>query len=165
MLFYCHACTAIRPSLTLPHNCSNCLSPFVDEYKGKTCPVQIQASGCGRLIPDGVSLAELDKVWADSYKGFHPEVFPDRRHSSAKEEKCGICFAKFEERKLHKLQRCCHIFHSDCIQNWLNTHNSCPLCHISIIEIIIYKKSFLKENVSNVKLYPCRTSSLTKCVA
>ena len=35
---------------------------------------------------------------------------------------------------------CNHIYHLDCIQNWLNTRNTCPLCNIewetSKIELI-----------------------------
>jgi E3 ubiquitin-protein ligase RNF115/126 len=45
-----------------------------------------------------------------------------------KEIECCVCYDNFEiDNKLVKLE-CSHSFHKDCIENWLNMHNTCPVC-------------------------------------
>ena len=40
---------------------------------------------------------------------------------------CSICFEKIPFEKQHYLH-CGHVFHCDCICNWLNSKNICPNC-------------------------------------
>ena len=63
MLYYCFACTEIRPGYADPFNCARCFSCFIEEYNGITLPGYQRISGCERLIPNGVTVAELDEVW------------------------------------------------------------------------------------------------------
>ncbi|CAK8536155.1 unnamed protein product [Lathyrus sativus] len=44
-------------------------------------------------------------------------------------EKCSICFEDF---KVGVCMPCSHMFHMDCIQDWLNISNSCPLCRFQL---------------------------------
>ncbi|CAL5201698.1 unnamed protein product [Lathyrus oleraceus] len=44
-------------------------------------------------------------------------------------EKCSICFEDF---KVGVCMPCSHMFHKDCIQDWLNVGNSCPLCRFQL---------------------------------
>uniref|UniRef100_A0A5B7ADK6 RING-type E3 ubiquitin transferase n=1 Tax=Davidia involucrata TaxID=16924 RepID=A0A5B7ADK6_DAVIN len=42
---------------------------------------------------------------------------------------CSICLSEFEERETVKLiPYCRHVFHQECIDTWLSSHVSCPLC-------------------------------------
>ncbi|GLJ38379.1 hypothetical protein SUGI_0781500 [Cryptomeria japonica] len=42
---------------------------------------------------------------------------------------CAICLSQFEDsEKLRVLPNCNHNFHVECINMWLHSHNSCPLC-------------------------------------
>ncbi|XP_021755194.1 E3 ubiquitin-protein ligase ATL4-like [Chenopodium quinoa] len=42
---------------------------------------------------------------------------------------CAVCLSKFEEKDLLRLLPiCCHVFHADCIDTWLTSNQSCPLC-------------------------------------
>lgn len=42
---------------------------------------------------------------------------------------CAVCINKFEDSEtLRLLPRCKHAFHSNCIDQWLKSHSSCPLC-------------------------------------
>ncbi|CAL5426433.1 unnamed protein product [Camellia sinensis] len=42
---------------------------------------------------------------------------------------CAICLSEFEEREGIKLiPYCRHVFHAECIDKWLCSHVSCPLC-------------------------------------
>jgi hypothetical protein len=45
-------------------------------------------------------------------------------------ERCLICLSDYEAaEELRQLTKCKHVFHRDCIDQWLTTgRNSCPLC-------------------------------------
>lgn len=48
---------------------------------------------------------------------------------SNKCDECAICKEKFENDTIIKILPCKHIFHSECIGQWLkNYHHKCPLC-------------------------------------
>ncbi|KAM7256115.1 hypothetical protein ACFE04_011856 [Oxalis oulophora] len=62
---------------------------------------------------------------------------------NVEEIECCICLAPFEVGdKLKVLPKCKHSFHSDCVDMWLTTHSSCPLCRGSL-QIISVDKSAL----------------------
>ncbi|KAK3206575.1 hypothetical protein Dsin_020621 [Dipteronia sinensis] len=55
---------------------------------------------------------------------------------------CSICLGVFEdEDKLKVLPDCNHGYHSDCLDKWLNSRSTCPLCRasldVSLDEIVI----------------------------
>ncbi|CAH8304653.1 unnamed protein product [Eruca vesicaria subsp. sativa] len=42
---------------------------------------------------------------------------------------CAVCLSKFEpDDQLRRLPLCCHAFHADCIDTWLASNQTCPLC-------------------------------------
>lgn len=41
---------------------------------------------------------------------------------------CCICLCEFNYESSIKLLNCKHCFHEDCIDNWLNISNCCPIC-------------------------------------
>ncbi|KAJ8573424.1 hypothetical protein K7X08_009935 [Anisodus acutangulus] len=46
---------------------------------------------------------------------------------------CAVCLSKFEpDDQLRLLPLCCHAFHSSCIDAWLITNQSCPLCRSTV---------------------------------
>lgn len=46
---------------------------------------------------------------------------------------CPICLAEFGEgEKVRVLPNCNHRFHMECIDKWLNSHSSCPVCRHSL---------------------------------
>lgn len=46
---------------------------------------------------------------------------------------CAVCLSKFEEVEvLRLLPKCKHAFHIDCIDEWLSSHSSCPLCRRAV---------------------------------
>lgn len=48
---------------------------------------------------------------------------------------CPICLHEFQaEDKLRLLPKCSHAFHLDCIDTWLLTHSTCPLCRGSLLQ-------------------------------
>nr|XP_043613379.1 probable E3 ubiquitin-protein ligase RHA4A [Erigeron canadensis] len=52
----------------------------------------------------------------------------------AKDSMCCVCLGEFEmNEKLHQIPSCQHMFHGDCIRNWLHSNITCPLCRCSVI--------------------------------
>lgn len=48
---------------------------------------------------------------------------------SARSETCTICLEEFRNNEnVNRLNGCNHIFHTNCILRWFETHNSCPIC-------------------------------------
>ncbi|KAI3757839.1 hypothetical protein L6452_05382 [Arctium lappa] len=46
---------------------------------------------------------------------------------------CSICLGVFEEgEKVKVLPSCCHCYHCECVDKWLITHSSCPICRASV---------------------------------
>ncbi|KAG1338035.1 RING-H2 finger protein ATL66-like [Cocos nucifera] len=56
-----------------------------------------------------------------------------RRSSSGDEAQCSICLScLIDGEKVKVLPTCSHSFHPGCIDEWLKTHPSCPLCRASL---------------------------------
>ncbi|KGN50265.2 hypothetical protein Csa_005809 [Cucumis sativus] len=46
---------------------------------------------------------------------------------------CSICLGVFEDgEKVKILPPCRHCYHSECVDRWLRSHSSCPLCRVSL---------------------------------
>ncbi|KAJ0015022.1 hypothetical protein Pint_20846 [Pistacia integerrima] len=46
---------------------------------------------------------------------------------------CSVCLSEFQEdENLRLLPKCNHAFHLPCIDTWLKSHSSCPLCRANI---------------------------------
>ncbi|MCO5582943.1 hypothetical protein L7F22_036846 [Adiantum nelumboides] len=59
----------------------------------------------------------------------------------AKQE-CAVCLSEFEEgEEMKTLPECGHAFHGACIDMWLFSHTTCPICRISLL-----KKTSSKKN-------------------
>ncbi|KAJ7533522.1 hypothetical protein O6H91_13G053600 [Diphasiastrum complanatum] len=47
---------------------------------------------------------------------------------------CTVCLTEFQEgEKTRLLPKCNHAFHPECIDMWLFSHSTCPLCRINLI--------------------------------
>ncbi|KAG6532694.1 RING-H2 finger protein ATL13-like [Zingiber officinale] len=47
---------------------------------------------------------------------------------------CAVCLCEFEaDDKLRLLPKCSHAFHVQCIDAWLLSHSTCPLCRASLL--------------------------------
>lgn len=53
---------------------------------------------------------------------------------SVRDTQCSVCLGDYEaEDRLQQIPACGHTFHIDCIDNWLATHTTCPLCRLSLL--------------------------------
>lgn len=68
------------------------------------------------------------------------DTFPTFAYSEVKNLKlgkgtleCAVCLCEFEdEETLRLLPNCSHVFHPDCIDMWLSTHVTCPVCRSNL---------------------------------
>ncbi|KAJ4916411.1 E3 ubiquitin-protein ligase ATL15 [Raphanus sativus] len=69
------------------------------------------------------------------------ETFPTFRYSTVKTLRigkealeCPVCLNEFEDDEtLRLLPQCCHVFHPGCIDAWLSSHATCPLCRANLV--------------------------------
>ncbi|CAA7395147.1 unnamed protein product [Spirodela intermedia] len=68
------------------------------------------------------------------------QTFPTLVYSEVKEHKigkgaleCAVCLSEFEDDDtLRLLPKCDHVFHPDCIDLWLASHTTCPVCRTNL---------------------------------
>ncbi|MBA0708082.1 hypothetical protein Golax_020070 [Gossypium laxum] len=50
-------------------------------------------------------------------------------YTKGEETECCICLGVFEDEEMVKvLPQCNHVYHSQCVDKWLGSQSSCPLC-------------------------------------
>jgi len=47
-------------------------------------------------------------------------------------EKCTICLSDFEDTEDVRRLPCMHLFHIECIDQWLSSNKRCPICRVDI---------------------------------
>ncbi|XP_022768384.1 RING-H2 finger protein ATL11-like [Durio zibethinus] len=68
------------------------------------------------------------------------ESFPTFLYSTVKGLKigkgtleCAVCLNEFEDDEtLRLIPKCNHVFHPDCIDTWLSSHSTCPVCRANL---------------------------------
>ena len=75
-----------------------------------------------------------------SASGSLPTTCPRARRStlssdeSSLEHVCPICLGAYQQgTMLFVSQQCAHIFHVDCILEWLTKHEDCPICRVKMV--------------------------------
>lgn len=74
------------------------------------------------IIPDGDESTDALSRKLDKEAGLKP--------------KCVICLEPYKYGEVicsAKIKSCGHIFHADCIQQWLKQNDDCPLCRVKLI--------------------------------
>ncbi|GLJ39528.1 hypothetical protein SUGI_0807780 [Cryptomeria japonica] len=54
--------------------------------------------------------------------------------AQAKGSECAVCLSDFEDDEMVRLlPKCSHAFHPECIDMWLCSHDTCPVCRTSLV--------------------------------
>ncbi|XP_061371768.1 RING-H2 finger protein ATL11-like [Gastrolobium bilobum] len=69
------------------------------------------------------------------------DTFPTFVYSTVKALKigratleCAVCLNEFEDNEtLRLIPKCSHVFHPECIDAWLATHSTCPVCRANLV--------------------------------
>lgn len=74
---------------------------------------------------EGLQQSTIDSITVYRYR--NDEVL-------VKETECLVCLGEFQqEESLRLLPKCSHAFHVPCIDTWLRSHKTCPLCRAPIV--------------------------------
>ncbi|KAI9115548.1 hypothetical protein K1719_013217 [Acacia pycnantha] len=57
-----------------------------------------------------------------------PYASPASQHGSQEDHECCICLAKYRENEQVRQLPCSHMFHQNCVDQWLSIVTCCPLC-------------------------------------
>ncbi|XP_031621366.1 RING finger protein 44 isoform X1 [Contarinia nasturtii] len=77
------------------------------------------AERLGEAKPRGLARPEIDQL--PSYK-YNPETHTGDQSS------CVVCMCDFEVRQVLRVLPCSHEFHSRCVDKWLRSNRTCPIC-------------------------------------
>ena len=109
---------------------------------GRTMPTQEDFMriifGDGTLPSELLSgLVDVPKVLADkTFKDIEEGIYNDIKKRLTEKEldnietECSICLCDFEDDEKVKRLKCGHMFHIDCVKEWLTKHNyTCSVCN------------------------------------
>ncbi|XP_075146621.1 uncharacterized protein LOC142221021 isoform X2 [Haematobia irritans] len=132
-------CPALRPSVH--HHMFHHYSPVHVEIDLSTPRIVI---GSSIRPPRGATLEIIERnTLPHKYRRV-------RRPSETDEdaEKCAICLSLFEiENDVRRLP-CMHLFHTDCVDQWLVTNKHCPICRVDI-ETHLNKDALITSSSGN----------------
>lgn len=77
--------------------------------------------------PRGLTKSEFEQLL--SYR-YNSEV----RSSPSDQTSCVICMCDFENKQLLRILPCSHEFHAKCVDKWLKTNQTCPICRASALD-------------------------------
>ncbi|WJX85959.1 RING-type E3 ubiquitin transferase [Trifolium repens] len=111
----------------LRHLNRNCLRRLIAD-PSPTTTITIESSPhSNRISPEIVPPSVIDSLPLFTYSSI------SRRSSAVTAADCAVCLSKFRSNDLlRSLPLCCHAFHAECIDTWLRSNLSCPLCRSSI---------------------------------
>lgn len=64
---------------------------------------------------------------------------------------CTICLEGYEDTEKVRLSMCGHLFHMDCIDEWITKHASCPYCRHGLTESDM-KKGMIEEMKERINI-------------
>jgi len=90
------------------------------------------------VIPQGWweddSTGGLDRAVIESFPVFSYDLVKGLKAQTKETLECAVCLSQFEDDELLRLlPKCSHAFHPDCIDTWLFSHTTCPICRIILV--------------------------------
>ncbi|KAH1048505.1 hypothetical protein J1N35_039289 [Gossypium stocksii] len=84
----------------------------------------------------------LDPLVIASLPMFTYKVTTGQASHDEEEPECSVCLGTItEESMVRLLPNCKHIFHVQCIDTWLGSHTTCPICR-TVVEPMVQSENF-----------------------
>ena len=61
---------------------------------------------------------------------------PKAKQPDEEDPTCTICLCEFEEGEDMTTLPCLHLFHKECLEQWLREKGTCPMCNIGVEELL-----------------------------
>ncbi|XP_051115925.1 E3 ubiquitin-protein ligase ATL31-like [Andrographis paniculata] len=106
----------------------------------RRCSGGAGAAGSGGSIRHALSFRSRRTAAARGLDRDVLETFPTFSYSEVKDHKigkgaleCAVCLNEFgDDETLRLLPKCDHVFHPECIDAWLESHVTCPVCRANL---------------------------------
>ncbi|XP_050219999.1 RING-H2 finger protein ATL13 [Mercurialis annua] len=83
--------------------------------------------------------AGVDQSFIDTLPVFHYKAIIGLKNPFD----CAVCLCEFEpDDKLRLLPKCSHAFHMECIDTWLLSHSTCPICRGNLLSEFAQNSGF-----------------------
>lgn len=76
------------------------------------------AERLGEAKPRGLARAEIEQLPSYKYGS----------GAEGEQSSCVVCMAEFEARQTLRVLPCAHHFHAKCVDKWLRSNRTCPIC-------------------------------------
>ncbi|XP_010421936.1 PREDICTED: RING-H2 finger protein ATL7-like [Camelina sativa] len=86
------------------------------------------------FVPPNNNLSTAESGLSKDVREMLPVVIY-KESFSVKDSQCSVCLGDYQaNEKLQQMPSCGHTFHMECIDIWLTSHTTCPLCRLSLIQ-------------------------------
>ncbi|RDX79543.1 RING-H2 finger protein ATL11, partial [Mucuna pruriens] len=117
------------------------ISAFLSLYSRKCSDRQAHTHGNRLDLAPPTGAAVLSQTEANGLNQATIETFPTFLYSDVKGLKigkdtlaCAVCLNEFEDDEtLRMIPKCCHVYHPICIDAWLASHSTCPVCRANLV--------------------------------
>lgn len=95
-------------------------------------PSTVRAGGARSRRATAAALRGLDPAVVAAFPTLEYSVVKDLKLGKSTLE-CAVCLCEFDDDEaLRLLPACSHVFHPDCIGEWLRSHTTCPVCRANL---------------------------------
>ncbi|CAL9232281.1 unnamed protein product [Arabidopsis halleri] len=102
----------------------------------RKCTTNVDRSSLGMprgAFPININLSTVELGLSKDIREMLPIVIY-KESFTVKDSQCSVCLGDYQaEEKLQQMPACGHTFHMECIDLWLTSHTTCPLCRLSLI--------------------------------
>lgn len=112
----------------LRHLNRHCLRRFSSSSAAPSAAATPVFTSSRRISPEVPSSSVIDSLPLFTFSSV------TRRAAAGSGGDCAVCLSKFHNHDLLRLlPLCCHAFHAQCIDTWLQSNLTCPLCRSAIV--------------------------------
>lgn len=91
-----------------------------------------QRGGHVKLWPMGENRSQLRELYVKVLSGYCNKKVKPLDHPEELQGNCAICLEDYSHGDMVSQTHCGHTFHYGCLQEWLESQNTCPMCRSAI---------------------------------